>query len=116
MANYTVELRHVVEAPTNIFNFQYDFFTDDLTGLPAEIYTITKNKLTKEKFQQHFIDHFYFYEIGQETVGKFIHYLKVTFHEKLPYYNMLFTSALMDYAILYNYNLTKHQHAQQRTI
>lgn len=89
MARYTVELRTIVDSGFNIFDFPYSFYDD------------TK----KAEFQQRFIDHFYFREIGAETVGRFKHYLADTFHLKLPYYNELFRTALIEYNRTENYNI-----------
>jgi hypothetical protein len=54
-----------------------------------------------------FINHFYFREIGQETVGRFQHYLKCKCDETLPYYNLLLKTALYEYDVKNNYNLTE---------
>ncbi len=91
MAMYTVELNTIVKSGFNIFNFDYEFYDD------------TK----KDDFEQKFINHFYFREIGTETVGRFQHYLKCKFDETLPYYNMLFRTALVDYEQIINFNVTE---------
>lgn len=91
MAKYTVELRDVVKSGTNIFDFEYDFYNEEM----------------KKDFEKKFINHFYFREIGFETVGRFIHYLKCKFDETLPYYNMLFKTSQVEYDLLNNYNLTE---------
>ena len=91
MAKYTVELNDIVKSGLKIFNFDYVFFDQ------------TK-KLTFEKM---FIDHFLFSEIGFETVGRFQHYLKNKCNEVLPYYNLLFKTALYEYDVKNNYNLTE---------
>lgn len=91
MAKYTVELRDIVESGLNIFNFDYEFFDDE----------------QKPVFEQRFIDHFFFREIGQETVGRFQHYLKCKCNEVLPYYNLLLKTALYEYDVKNNYNLTE---------
>lgn len=91
MAKYTVELRDIVESGLKIFNFNYEFF----------------DEAKKPDFEQKFIDHFFFREIGTETVGRFQHYLKVKCQEVLPYYNVLFQTALYEYDVKNNYNLTE---------
>ena len=54
MASYTIEVRTLVNNPfTQPFNFEYDFYTEDLT--------------MKKDFEQKFINHYYFHEIGCET-------------------------------------------------
>jgi hypothetical protein len=91
MARYTTELRDIANSGVKIFNFEYAFY--DETKRPD--------------FEQRFIDHFYFREIGQETFGRFQHYLKVKCNEVLPYYNELLKAAQLNYEILNNYNITE---------
>jgi hypothetical protein len=91
MAKYTVELREIVKSGAKIFNFEYDFYDE------------TK----KSDFEQKFVNHFYFREIGTETVGRFQHYLKCKCHEVLPFYNEMMRVAAMDYDLINNYNLTE---------
>lgn len=91
MAKYTVELGDVAKSGLKIFNFTYEFYDN------------TK----KADFEQKFINHFYFREIGVETVGRFQHYLKCKCDEVLPFYNMLFRTALIDYEKTINYKLTE---------
>jgi hypothetical protein len=91
MAKYTAELRELVKSGVNIFNFNYDFYDTS----------------KKADFEQKFIDHFYFREIGQETAPRFIHYLKCKCHEVLPYYNELLRTTLLQYEILNNYDITE---------
>ena len=54
MAKYSMEVGEMMENPlTPLFHFDYDFYCDD--------------QLVKKKFEQKFIDHYFFYEIGCET-------------------------------------------------
>jgi hypothetical protein len=91
MAKFTAELRDIVESGVKIFNFEYPFYDE------------TK----RTEFEQRFIDHFYFREIGVETTGKFIHYLKCKCNERLPYYNELLNICNMDYEVLKPYNINE---------
>lgn len=91
MAKYTTELGKLIESGFNIFDFNYNFYDDS----------------KKEQFQQDFINHFYFYEIGQETPFRFKHYLKVKFTEVLPKYNKIFETALIEYEKTKNYNMVE---------
>jgi hypothetical protein len=91
MSKYTVELGQLSKSNFKIFNFDYEF------------YDTTK----KEDFEQKFINHFYFREIGVETPARFVHYLKCKCDEILPYYNMLWRTALIDYEKTVNYKLTE---------
>lgn len=91
MAEYTIELKDVIAAGHNIFDFKYPFYDE------------TK----RHEFEEKFIRHFYFREIGCPTIDRF----KVYLHDKMttvfPYYNELFNAANIEYSILNNYNLTE---------
>lgn len=97
MATYTVELRKIVESGINVFNFPYAFYDES----------------KREEFERHFIEHFYFREIGAETVDRFRWYLKDKMNTVFPYYNELFNAAQIEYNILDNYNI-KEEHTIER--
>ena len=88
MANYTIELRDVV-SQHNIFNFKYPFYDEN----------------ERKKFEDDFIRHFYFREIGFETIERFKWNLKDKFYTVFPYYNELFKASKIEYSVLDNYNL-----------
>lgn len=89
MAVYTMELRTIIEHGYNIFNFPYEFYDEK----------------EREKFQRDFIRHFYFREIGTETIDRFLLNLEDIFATVFPYYNELFKTAEIEYSILDNYKL-----------
>ena len=91
MAEYTIELRTIVESGINIFDFPYEFYDN--------------NK--KEKFERDFIRHFYFREIGVETIDKFIFYLNDKMQTVFPYYNKLMQASEVEYDLLDHYRLTE---------
>lgn len=63
--------------PFNLWNFDYpSYYQGD----------------EKKAFEQKVIDHFYFREIGFETVGRFHHYFKSKVREIMPYYIQLYKS------------------------
>ena len=88
MANYTIELRHVIERKP-IFNFDYEFYDEK----------------KRADFERDFIRRFYFREIGAETIDRFIHNLNDKMVTVFPYYNKLFEAAKIEYSVLDNYNL-----------
>lgn len=90
MARYTIELKDVVLSH-NIFDFSYPFY----------------DERKKPEFEEKFIRHFYFREIGCETVDRFKHYLQDKMLTVFPYYNELFNAANIEYSVLNNYNLTE---------
>ena len=78
----TVELGEIVEAGVNIWDFDY----------PVPRSSIEYNGKTckvdfdKATFEQKVIDHYRFRQIGQETVGRFLHYFRTKVREIMPYY------------------------------
>lgn len=91
MSNYTIELRKVLDLGYNIFDFNYPFYDES----------------KRLEFEQNFIQHFYFREIGTPSVEQFKHYLKDKMFVVFPYYNELFNAANIKYSILDNYKLTE---------
>lgn len=91
MADYTIELRHVVGNGHNIFDFNYPFYDES----------------KRLEFEEKFIRHFYFREIGHPSIDRFKHYLRDKMLVAFPYYNELFKAATIEYSILDNYKLTE---------
>ena len=76
----TVELRNVLEC-VDLWDFDYP--------------TYYKGE-QKKAFEQKVNDHFYLRQIGQETVGRFLHMFRARVREIMPYYIQLYESeALM---------------------
>ena len=77
MANFTMEIREMMEQPliNGVFTFDYEFYTD--------------NKQDKETFEKLFINHFYFREIGFETPDRFKMKLQAKLNLIIPYYRQL---------------------------
>ena len=90
MANYTIELRDVVSSYP-IFAFSYPFYDEK----------------KRKEFEEKFIRHFYFREIGVPTVDRFIFNLQDKMNTVFPYYNELFKTAEIEYSVLDNYNVTE---------
>lgn len=100
MAEYTIELKDVVSAGHNIFDFSYPFYDEK----------------KRPEFEQHFIKHFYFREIGAETIDRFKVYLEDKMNVVFPYYNKLFEAAQVQYDLLNNYNLTEEFKTERDTV
>lgn len=77
MAKYTAELRTIINNGFNIFEFTYNR-TDE-----------SKNIISDEDLQQGFIDHFYFNEVGFETLERFKQRLKTQWVESLGEFDSL---------------------------
>lgn len=78
MADYTIELYDIVKQGYKLFNFEYDFYDENL----------------KENFEKKFIDTYMFHEIGCETVERFRHFLKAKLNLIMPYYRKLYETEL----------------------
>lgn len=79
MAKYTIELRQIIEDSSyDIFGFPYEFISEDLKGI----------------FEDRFKQHFYFHEIGFETVSRFQQRLRANLNRIAPYYKQLYETEL----------------------
>lgn len=87
----TLTLGEIIENDIDIFDFDYPFY----------------NEAYKPTFQQHFIEHFYFDEIGQETVARFKMRLKIKMNLIMPYWNKIFNADTLEQRILDNYDVTE---------
>ena len=77
MSKYTAELRTIIDNGFNIFDFDYTRSPESLAIL------------SNEKLQEGFINHFYFREIGFETLERFKFYLKTKWIESLGEFDKL---------------------------
>lgn len=78
----TVELREIVDSGVDIWDFDYPSYYDGVQRM---------------EFEQKVIDHYYTRQIGQETVGRWLHLFRTRIREIMPYYIQLYKSqALMD--------------------
>lgn len=116
MSKYTMELRELFDPikfnpPLYTRNQVEGFFkdyelTDYLTSEQIEV--ITDNGLwSKDKLAKKIVNHYYMREIGQETIGLFIHYAKVTMEELMEEYLPLIYSASIEYDPLVNVDYTE---------
>ena len=79
MSKYTLELMRIHET-YKVFNFEYDFYAN--------------SEAIKSKFEEKFIDEYYFNEIGFETVARFQHRLKTKLNKIMPYYKQLYETEI----------------------
>ena len=81
MARYTIDVYTLLKDNNfKVFNFDYDFYTDDPN--------------IKQAFETKFIDRYMFHEIGFETPYRFKHYLKERLNSIAPYYKQLYETEL----------------------
>jgi len=88
---YTITLGEIVENNVDIFDFDYPFYNEE----------------RRKQFEENFIEHFYFDEIGQETVARFKQRLKIKLNLIMPYWNKIFLADELEQRILDNYDVTE---------
>lgn len=67
----TLELREVIAGGVDLWDFEYpSYYKGD----------------EKKAFEKKVIDHYFFRQIGQETVGRFLHMFRSKVREIMPYY------------------------------
>lgn len=78
----TVELREIVSSGVNVFDFDYPIPRSvvEYNGKTCHV------DFDKAKFEKKILDHYWFRQIGQETVGRFLHYFRAKMQEIMPYY------------------------------
>lgn len=91
MERTTLTLGEIIENNVNIFDFEYPFYSEEY----------------RPTFERHFIEHFYFDEIGQETVARFKQRLKIKLNLIMPYWNKIFLADELEQRILDNYDVTE---------
>lgn len=91
LSKYTMTIKEIIESGVDIFkDWSYPIYSEDYRSS-------LNNKI---------IRHFYFKEIGFETVGRFKYELKTLLNEIMPYYNKIYDAINLDQRILNNYDVT----------
>lgn len=62
---------------------------------------------TRNELNNAILNYYMYREIGFETFGRFLHELKTTMEEIMPYYNQMYFSTDQDYDLLYNADYTR---------
>lgn len=101
------------------------------TGVTLELDTLLQNGVkpwnfdypswyegeAKTAFEQKVLDHYRFHQIGQETVGRWLHYFRTKIREIMPYYIQLYKSEALLYEqedMLESYHLVE-EFSMERT-
>lgn len=91
MAIYTTLLRSIVEQRQAEAHVGPDDFTVAYATLGLDSYPIFDESY-RQTLNDKIIRHYYFREIGQETVARFRWYMDATMRENMPYFNQLYDS------------------------
>ena len=116
MSKYTIELRELfttikynppLYTRSQVEGFFKDYeLTDYLTS--DQIDVITESGVwSKDRLARKIVDHYYMRELGQETIGLWKHYVKVTMQELMEEYLPLIYSSAIEYDPLINVNYTE---------
>nr|DAM30800.1 MAG TPA: Lower collar protein [Caudoviricetes sp.] len=116
MSKYTLELRELFEP----IKFNPPIYTRDqveeiFSDYKLEDYLTTEqikvindsNTWSKEKLAKKIVNHYYMREIGQETIGQFVHYAKITMEEIMEEYLPMIYSRCIKYDPLINVDYTE---------
>lgn len=116
MAKYTIELRELftpikfnppLYTREEVEGFFKDYNINEyLTPEQIDVINST-NVWSKDRLARKIVDHFYMREIGQETIGLFKHYAKVTMQELMEEYLPLIYSSAIKYDPLVNVDFTE---------
>lgn len=109
MGSYTLELREIIEQPTQFENMSHteriEKGRSNLFDFPYPIF----DENYRNVFETNFIRNFYMREIGFETEGLFKFRLETWLNINMPYFNKMFESELITYDPLTNVsNSVKH--------
>lgn len=94
MSKYTTQLRWVIEQAENDAHGTYEpgIYTEaSYKKIGLSTYPIFDEEY-RTQLNNKIIDHFYFREIGMETVANFAWFLRRKMNEIMPYYNQLYES------------------------
>jgi len=97
MAKYTMELGEIVTSK-------------DINGVLINVFSAYPlfDDLYRDTLETKIIEHFYFQEIGYETIGQFKMRLGVKMREIMPLYNKIYATELLDVRILDNYDIEEN--------
>lgn len=112
MSKYTTEVRYICESIAGVTTDEgfsmtgFNTYTDasDIKGIIASAVTGIFNsdwpifdEAYRVPLEKKIIEHYYFREIGFETIGMWKYYLNRTLNEVMPYFNQLYESALLSF-------------------
>lgn len=109
MSKYTTELRQIVQNTSleEVQSWFMDYELEDyLTEEEIEIIE-ERGTWSKEKLAQKIVNHYWMHEIGLETVGLFVHQVKVAMEEIMEEKLPLIYSAALKYDPLVNVDFTE---------
>lgn len=111
MSKYTTELRFICEQKANLNSSVNSSKVDEVVNSSwNKIFSSNwpiYNEAYREPLCKKIINHYYFYEIGFETIGLFINRLNQKMNEIMPYYNRLYLALEHDWPIFEDVDYTR---------
>ena len=101
-AKYTVVLKDLMDIPEVYGKIKKALSTYPLYEKRSQEEYIPSYIPTRDELNGKILNHYKYREIGFETVGRFLDELEIAMVEIMPYYNLLFNSADLDFNIIYN--------------
>lgn len=110
MSKYTTEVRYICEAESGLSNTDgYASIEDIISASRKKIFDFDYpifDESYRATLETKILKHYYFREIGMETVGLWKAFLNRKMNEIMPYYNKLYESELLEFNPLYSTNKT----------
>lgn len=109
MSKYTMQLRYLCEMKAGLTESTGDYLSvinasyDKIIHPQAALYDPSYAPILYKKI----LSHYYFDEIAHETAAQFIMRLNTKLDEILPYYNMFYKSAALEFNPLYDVDYTR---------
>ena len=101
-AKYTVVLKDLMDNPEVYEKVKKALSTYPLYAKRSPEEYIPSYIPTRDELNSKILNHYKYREIGFETIGRFLDELEIAMVEIMPYYNLLFNSADVDFNLIYN--------------
>lgn len=113
MSKYTTEVRFICENACGLSSSEGEASVNDIVaGARSKIFNFPYpifDESYKSVLETKILKHFYTREIGFETTGLWKLKLDTKMNEIMPYYNLLYTSSLLEFNPLYTKDLTREK-------
>jgi hypothetical protein len=111
VSKYTTELRYIVENeklfPPSVGQLSLTNILKEYPLLSGDKINPLNNKIRRDELNEKIINHYYFREIGYETVPMFLFNLQKKLNEIMPLYNQMYESIDLEINPIDNVNMTE---------
>ena len=110
MSKYTTEVRYICENKAGLYESGGATQIDNILELSWDKIFTTQCEFFSEEYRKilckKILKHYYFREIGAETVGLWLTWVNRKLEEIMPYYNQMYSSALLEFNPMYDVDIT----------